>query len=244
MELPNFAFEKALWKKGLSSVAGVDEVGRGCFAGPVVAGCVIFPQYSTFNIPDPSIRIDDSKKLTAKQREKAGRWIKKNALAWGIGEASASLINRIGMAKATRTAFRKAIAAANKMLEARSKKIDFLLADAFFIPFVPGLPTRRRKDNKGRFRKNPKGRQKAIVNGDEKSLSIAAASILAKVYRDKIMTSLSRQSKFKKYGWGRNKGYGTKQHQKAIFKYGINRYHRRDFVETFLEKRTATGKED
>ncbi|MFZ5932628.1 MAG: ribonuclease HII [Patescibacteria group bacterium] len=216
MKLPDFRYEKGIWKKGYRIVAGVDEVGRGCFAGPVVAGCVVFPK--NIQIP-PRVSINDSKKLTPRQREKSGVWIKENSLAWGIGESPASLINRVGMAKATKRAFRKAITGTRRRL---GQPIDYLLADAFFVPFVPGLPAKR------------KGRQKAIIDGDEKSLTIAAASIIAKVYRDKIMLSLSRQSKYKSYGWGRNKGYGTKEHQRAIKKYGITRYHRKVFVKNLL----------
>lgn len=231
MTLPNFRYEKKLWKKGYKFVAGVDEVGRGCFAGPVVAGCVVFPKDTIFKVKDSKIKIDDSKRLTAKQREKADSWIKKNAIAWGIGETPTSLINRIGMGKATKTAFRRSISDARKRLNG---KIDFLLADAFFISFVPGLPTKRRKDKKGKFRKNPKGRQLAIIDGDQKSVSIAGASIIAKVYRDNLMSKLSKKPKFRKYGWDKNKGYGTKKHQKAIKKYGITRYHRRQFVKAFV----------
>jgi len=205
---PNFRVEKKLWKR-FTYVAGVDEVGRGCFAGPVVAGCVVFAQHS--QIPR-SVRIDDSKKITPRQREKGAKWIKENATSWGVGEVSTSVINRLGMAKATKTAFRKSVSEARKRL---GKSIDYLLIDAFFIPYVRG---------------NPKGRQMAIVAGDEKSLSIAAASMIAKVYRDRIMLKLGKKPKFKKYGWGRNKGYGTKAHQLAIKKYGITRYHRKDFV--------------
>ena len=205
---PNFRVEKKLWKR-FTYVAGVDEVGRGCFAGPVVAGCVVFAQHS--QIPR-SVRIDDSKKITPRQREKGAKWIKENATSWGVGEVSTSVINRLGMAKATKTAFRKSVSEARKRL---GKSIDYLLIDAFFIPYVRG---------------NPKGRQMTIVDGDEKSLSIAAASMIAKVYRDRIMLKLGKKPKFKKYGWGRNKGYGTKAHQLAIKKYGITRYHRKDFV--------------
>jgi len=218
-------------------VAGVDEVGRGCFAGPIVAAAVAFAPIANgkwLMVNKEGIKIDDSKKLTPRQRERANKWIKENALTWGIGEAPAGLINRIGMAKATKKAFRKAISEARKRL---GGKIDFLLIDAFFVPYVPGLPTRRRKDKKGRFRKYPKGRQLAIVNGDEKSLTIGAASITAKVYRDGLMLKLSK--KYKRYGWGRNKGYGTKEHQRAILKYGVTRYHRREFVKTFLQNRNA-----
>ncbi len=192
-------------------MAGVDEVGRGSFAGPVVAGCVVFERKT--EIPD-GIKINDSKKLRPLERKKASRWIKENALTWGIGEAPVSVINRLGMAKATKMAFRRAIDDANKRL---GKRIDFLLIDAFFIPYVRGL----RREN-----------QQAIVNGDEKSFSIAAASIVAKVERDKEMLRFSR--KYPRYGWGRNKGYGTKQHQEALKKYGTTRYHRKVFVSRFI----------
>ena len=217
MTYPDFSFEKKLAKKGYKLVAGVDEVGRGSFAGPIVAGCVVFPQDSRFTIPDPIV-INDSKKLTARRREKASEWIKENALAWAVGEISASKINSLGMAKASRMAFRKAIA---------KVKTDFLLIDAFYIPFVKGL---RRKN------------QLAIVKGDTKSVSIAAASIIAKVYRDKLMTSLSKQSKFKPYRWGKNKGYGTREHQAAIKKYGTTREHRKQFVETWIENSKSSKK--
>ena len=111
-------------------------------------------------------------------------------------------------------AFRRAINDASRRLGGR---IDFLLIDAFFIPYVRGL---RRKN------------QQAIINGDEKSFSIAAASIIAKVERDKEMLRFSR--KYPKYGWGRNKGYGTRQHQEALKEFGITRHHRKAFVSRFI----------
>ena len=227
MKLPNFRFEKKLWKK-FKFVAGVDEVGRGSFAGPVVAGSVVFSQKT--KVPS-EIRIDDSKRLSLKKREVSNLWIKENTLSWGIGEVPVSVINRLGMAKATKMAFRKAISQARRKL---GKGIDYLLVDAFFIPYVRELPIRRRKDKKGRFLRNPKGRQKAIIKGDQKSLSIAGASIIAKVYRDRLMLRLSKNPKFRKYGWGRNKGYGTVEHQLAIKKYGPTRYHRKSFVRKFV----------
>jgi len=221
MVLPNFRFERKLWRKHYKFVAGVDEVGRGCFAGPVVAGCVVFlPQAGA-----PGVRIDDSKKLGPKQREIAEKWIKENALSWGIGEVGAGKINKYGMAKAAKMAFRNAISGARHKL---GRPIDFLLADAFFIPYVPGLPARRKK------------RQLAIVNGDEKSISIAAASIMAKVYREKLMLKLSKKPKYRKYGWGRNKGYGTCKHQAAIKKYGLTRQHRKVFVETWINNSSSS----
>ena len=227
MKLPNFRFEKKLWKK-FKFVAGVDEVGRGSFAGPVIAGCVVF---SIKTLIPTEITVDDSKRVSPQKREKSNHWIKENALSWGIGEVPVSVINRLGMAKATKMAFRKAISQARRKL---GKGVDYLLVDAFFIPYVRELPIRRRKDKKGRFLRNPKGRQKAIIKGDQKSLSIAGASIIAKVYRDRLMLRLSKNPKFRKYGWGRNKGYGTVEHQLAIKKYGPTRYHRKSFVRKFV----------
>ncbi|MBI2103863.1 ribonuclease HII [Candidatus Woesebacteria bacterium] len=242
-----------LWRQGYKVVAGLDEVGRGCFAGSVVAGCAVFNK-TICSLQGASLKgrdtvlINDSKKLKPRQREIAAVWIKKNALTWGIGEASVSEINRLGMGKATKIAFRRAISVANQRLRYKDTKIlrkvnkvgktpsiivskypsiEFLLIDAFYIPYVNGL----RKKN-----------QKAIIDGDEKSISIAAASIIAKVYRDKKMLSLSKVAKYKKYGWGRNKGYGTREHQKAIRDHGITRHHRRAFVQTWLGK-VETGKQ-
>ena len=104
------------------------------------------------------------------------------------------------------------------------KRIDYLLVDAFYIPYVKGL---RRKN------------QTPIVKGDTKSVSIAAASIIAKVYRDKLMRAISEDPKYKKYRWQENKGYGTLRHRKAIMKYGITKLHRKKFVETFFKKSSS-----
>jgi len=214
MTLPDLEFEKRLHKKGFKLIAGVDEVGRGCFAGPVATGCVVLgdPGFEVLRLKSPLI--DDSKKLSQKQREIADRWIRKNAVAYGIGTASVIQINKLGIKKATEIAFRKAI-------KNCKVQIDYLLIDAFYIPYVKGL---RRKN------------QKAIVKGDTKSVSIAAASIVAKVYRDKLMVGLSKNPKYKKYKWYKNKGYGTKEHREIIRKYGISRLHRKQFVETWLSK--------
>jgi ribonuclease HII len=134
-------------------------------------------------------------------------------------------INNLGIKKASEIAFRRAIANCKQSLPQGGKlKIDYLLIDAFYIPYVKGL---RRKN------------QKAIIKGDTKSISIAAASIIAKVYRDKLMQKLGKHPKYKKYGWGRNKGYGTLEHRSAIKKYGITRQHRKQFVATWLSKLEA-----
>lgn len=203
MKIPSFLFEKRAFRRGFRIVAGVDEVGRGSLAGPVVAGCVAFPSGFKASFL-ASVRINDSKKLTEKQRLKADKWIRKNCLSFGIGEASVSQINRLGIKKASEIAFRKAIS---------KVKPNFVLIDAFFIPYVRGLK-----------RKN----QLPIINGDEKSISIASASIIAKVYRDRLMVSLG--AKHKNYHWDKNKGYGTKRHQRALKKYGSTRLHRKLFI--------------
>lgn len=214
--LPNFKYEAFCWENGYGRVAGIDEVGRGSFAGPVVAGCVVFLPDSKFKIPGPVV-INDSKKLSSKQREKADKWIRENSLGFGVGVASAARIDKVGIKKASEVAFRKAISSCKL-------PINYLLIDAFYIPYVRGL--RRRN-------------QKAIVKGDERSVSIAAASIVAKVYRDRLMTKLGRNPKYRKYGWVGNKGYGTRAHRNAIKKHGVTGQHRKTFVDTWLSKTGA-----
>ncbi|KKQ36797.1 MAG: Ribonuclease HII [Candidatus Woesebacteria bacterium GW2011_GWA1_37_7] len=238
---PDFSFEKSLWKRGFKIVGGSDEVGRGCFAGPIVAGCVVFQPDILNTIYKMPIRIDDSKKLNSKQREIADKWIRKNALAWGIGEISVANINRTGIAQTTKMAFRMAVRNANFMLDKKNKYgIDYLLLDAFYIPYIR-IIRMPNKNAKIRYQKSKlnkttvlNGKQLAIVKGDEKSFSIASASIIAKVYRDKMMISLSGQYKFKKYNWGKNKGYGTKEHRSAILEHGSTKYHRSQFVQTYF----------
>ena len=236
MDNPDFSFEKRYWKKGCKYVAGVDEVGRGSFAGPVVAAAVVFLPDSKYKFPlkteSGDILVNDSKKLTPIRRQEADKWIRENALSWGIGLSSVSEINGKGMAKATRTAFRRAVYEAKERM---GKNIDFLLLDAFFIPYIKGIPSLKKVGK----RKKADGhtRQLAIVNGDEKSLSIAAASIIAKVYRDRLMNNLGKKPGYKIYKWDKNKGYGTKEHLEAIREYGISKHHRKAFVQTYLTKR-------
>jgi ribonuclease HII len=270
MRKPNFYYEGKIWKNGYKFVAGIDEVGRGAFAGPVVAGCVAFKYdvpYSTFNI-----RIDDSKKLTVKQRNIAEIWIKENCLTWGIGESPASEIDKIGIVKATRKAMRKAIGNANRRLH---KRIQYLLINAFYLPYIKGIrmPLKYQRQNKSLYsplnsskrnypeylirkvipakagiyidgenylnghskikQPNSYGQQTAIIKGDQKSISIASASIIAKVYRDGLMTDLGKNKKYKKYGWENNKGYGTKLQRNAIKNYGVVSLHRKTFIKGF-----------
>jgi ribonuclease HII len=219
MFVPDFSFEKIIWKKKKLAV-GLDEVGRGALAGPVVAGAVIWPKLEREKKEEILLTgIDDSKRLRPQQRQNLDRFIKQNCLAWGIGQSSVGEINRLGIVKAVQKAMRKAVSEAKANLEKRQSL--FLLVDAFHIKYVPGIRLKS---------------QKAIIKGDQRSISIAAASIVAKVYRDKLMTELS--SKYQKYGWERNKGYGTEEHRQAIRKFGLNCWHRKQYCAKF-----ATGAE-
>lgn len=203
MITPTLNFEQKLWDSGYSMVCGLDEVGRGCFAGPVVVGAVIFPKKMV--LPDGIV---DSKLLKPRQRERLAAIIKKQALAWSVREISVAVINKVGIGKATQMAFRKSIKSLPKLP-------DFILIDAFYINHL-----NRKK-------------QKAVKNGDKICASISAASIIAKVHRDKLMKKLHR--KYPQYGFGKHKGYGTKRHQEAIQKYGLSRIHRKSFnLQKFL----------
>src|SRR5258708_18464889 len=204
--LPDFKFEKELWQKGIRIIGGADEVGRGAFAGPVVAACVVFRSGFVFSDAEGEL-INDSKKLSSKKREIADIWIKENSLAYGIGSASVAEINKHGIVKATNKAFRRAI-------ENCDLKIENLLVDAFYVSRVHGII---------------RNKQTAIIKGDSLSVSIASASIIAKVYRDKLMVALSKNIKYEKYKWNENKGYGTKSHRQIIQKEGISRLHRTKF---------------
>lgn len=200
MTTPTLDIEKNLWKKGYVKVCGIDEVGRGSFAGSVVAGAVIFKDSK---IPEG---INDSKLLKPRQREKLDKKIKRVALSWAVCEISVSLINKLGIAKATQMAFRKAV---------KTLSPDYILIDAFYIKHL-----NRKK-------------QKAIIKGDQICASISAASIIAKVYRDGLMTEL--HDKYPEYGFDKHKGYGTKDHRDAIKIHGLCPLHRKSFnLQKFL----------
>lgn len=199
--LPTFEHEMKLWDAGIQHVAGVDEVGRGCFAGPVVAAAVILPR--NFTATD---EINDSKKLSAKKREKLAAIIKEHAHAFSIAEVSVPVINEVGIGRAAQMAFSKAIATLTTAPE-------HILIDAFLIKDI-----------------SPKV-QTPIIHGDRLSISIAAASIIAKVYRDALMDRLHES--YAAYNFMSNKGYGTKAHREAIGKFGLSDLHRTSFA---LEK--------
>jgi ribonuclease HII len=188
-------WEKNLWKNGVRLVGGVDEVGMGALAGPVVAAAVIFP--SQIFIPG----VDDSKRLSPKKRLQVVKAIKQHAIAFQVGSASVNEINDLNIYQASILAMQRAI-------KGLSRKPCHLLVDAKTIPKV-GIP------------------QSSIIKGDSLSFSIAAASIVAKTFRDQLMINLDRQ--YPQYGLRAHKGYGTPQHQMAIKAYGLTLIHRHSF---------------
>ncbi len=180
----------------LGILCGIDEVGRGPLAGPVVAGAVILPKGCQI------LYLNDSKKLTARRRELLYDEIMEKAVAVGIGVISQEVIDDINILQATYEAMRQAV---GKL----SVQPDILLNDAVTIP---GLPQK----------------QVPIIKGDAKSLSIAAASVVAKVTRDRMMEALD--AKYPEYGFASNKGYGSAAHMAALREYGPCPLHRRTFI--------------
>lgn len=211
---PTFEEEKKLWEKGFY-VIGVDEVGRGAFAGPVVTGAVVFgSDILQQELPGMFKEIHDSKLLKPQKRREISQCIKKTSYCSFVSETSVSIINKIGIGKATFVSFRNVITQVQKFIN----KPLFVLVDGFHIQYLKGIGLKN---------------QKAIVKGDQKSISIASASIIAKVYRDHLMEQLD--TKFPQYQFGLHKGYGTKIHQQAIKKYGLSKIHRTSFnLEQFL----------
>ncbi|WP_445488287.1 ribonuclease HII [Niallia sp. 03133] len=187
-------YENQLRSQGFSFIAGIDEVGRGPLAGPVVTAAVILPE--TFYLPG----IDDSKKLSEKKREEFFGKIQEEAVSIGIGMIHAEEIDQLNIYEATKKAMLQAIAklAVNP---------DYLLIDA--MKLITPYPSQ------------------SIIKGDSKSVSIAAASIVAKVTRDKMMKDLDKD--YPAYHFAKNMGYGTKEHLEALEKEGITSYHRKSF---------------
>ena len=199
MRYPNLSEEKKLWKKRCKSVIGLDEVGRGCLAGPVVAAAVLVLN-SKYKIQNSEIK--DSKKLSQERREKIYKeLIKDKNIKWGIGKVSEKVIDKINILEATKLAMEKAI-------DKLGKKPDYLILD-------------------GNFKINLKVPQKPIIKADEKVFSCAAASILAKVTRDRMMDKFHK--KYPKYKFDKNKGYPTKSHKRILKKHGPCKIHRKSF---------------
>ena len=178
-----------------NKIAGVDEVGRGCLAGPVFAAAVILNKSINLKF------LKDSKSLTKKKREFLSNYIKKNSI-WAIGKASNKEIDKINILQASLLAMKRAI----KKLK---KKPSHILVDGNKLPDLKNF------------------KMKAIVKGDQKIPAISAASIIAKVSRDKFIISLAKKNSG--YYWHQNFGYGTKQHLSAIKKLGVSKHHRKSF---------------
>jgi len=193
---PDLGFELPLWENGVTRVAGLDEAGRGAWAGPVTAAAVILPVDN--HILDHLCGVRDSKQMTSRQRETWAEQIQELATAWGIGFAAADEVDSLGIVPATRLAMERALAAC--VLQPQQ-----LLLDALRLPGV-NLP------------------QQAVIKGDARSLSIAAASVLAKTTRDAWMRDL--ENEFPGYGFARHKGYGTAVHRKALQELGPCAIHR------------------
>lgn len=199
MKYPNRLEEKKLLKTGLEFIAGIDEVGRGAWAGPIVAGAVILPP----KIFLPGLA--DSKLLSAKVREKIFQKIIAQAIDWSIGIVWQDIVDEIGIMEANLEAINQAIG--QLKTEPQFLLIDYLGRKK--IKFYNNLP------------------YKLIVDGDYKVTPIAAASIVAKVTRDKIMTEHHR--KYQLYGFAQHKGYGTRLHQKMLKTHGPCKFHRQSF---------------
>lgn len=206
MKYPDFKEEKKLWKQGYKFVVGIDEAGRGPLAGPVVAGAAMVKINKKLKQLE-SLKVNDSKKISPKRREEIYKvLIKHSQIYWGAGRVSEKVIDRINIFKATKLAMQRAI----KNLEKKnSQAVDFLIID-------------------GNFKINFKAPQKSIVKGDEKVFSCAAASIIAKVVRDKAMKKYHK--KYPRYHFDRHKGYGTKLHFRMLEKYGYCKIHRKTFA--------------
>ncbi len=187
-------------------IFGVDEVGRGPLAGPVIATAITVWEFSIFNFQFLNFKNKDSKKLTAKQREEIYSFLKKSPkVFWATGKVGERVIDKINILQATKLAMEKAVLALEKKL---GKKADMLLID-------------------GNFGINIERSQQSIIKGDEKILLISLASIVAKVERDRLMIKMHQ--KYPQYGFNKHKGYGTPQHLTALSKFGPCPIHRATF---------------
>lgn len=207
---PSLEYELAFWCDGMLAVAGLDEAGRGALAGPVVAAAVILPatdretarNWTHSAVFRPLARADDSKQLTPRTREALFQTICERARAFAIGTASHSEVDALGIVRASQLAMQRA-------LDGLSLAPDALLLDALILPELD-VP------------------QQGIIHGDRLSLSIAAASILAKVARDRMMRALDVE--YPAYEFGRHKGYGTAVHLAALRTLGPSPVHRRSYA--------------
>lgn len=207
---PTLKLETELWNAGYNYIVGVDEAGRGPWAGPVTAGAVVVNGKSQI-----VEAVCDSKKMTKKCRQESYEAIIERSLAWGVGVVGSDVIDRIGIQEAVKKAMIAAIKQVEKMLGSR---VDYIIADGTNVLTIEGYP------------------MKKINAGDVFHYSISSASVIAKVTRDRLMINYAEE--FPKYGFENHFGYGTKAHQDALQKYGVSPIHRRSYkpIKTILEK--------
>lgn len=188
-------YEEKLWNQSFNRIMGLDEVGRGCLAGPVVAAGVIFEPGTSFE------GIRDSKKVNEKERSELVTQIKEKALYWTVKEGSITEINTLNILWASLHTMQKCV-------DEKGASPDYLLVDGnrYIASLIP---------------------VSCIIKGDDKSISIGAASILAKVYRDELMKKLDKE--FPEFGWSTNVGYPTPKHKEALRNHGYTKYHRKSF---------------
>ncbi len=208
---PTLEFERQFWQVGIQFVAGIDEAGRGALAGPVTAAAVILPPQG--NLERDLAGVRDSKQMTALQRETCSTRIYHVALAYGVGFASHEEIDAHGIVPATRLAVQRAIATLS--IQAGHLLLDYLLLPDLDIP------------------------QTSLIKGDARSLTIAAASVIAKTSRDALMIELDAQ--YPGYGLAAHKGYGTQAHRQAIERLGPAEIHRRTFAPVRLQVSKLTS---
>ena len=194
--MPDFSLESLHWAAGRPHVAGTDEAGRGCLAGPVVAAAVVLPPGAALD------GLDDSKALAPEERERLAGVVRREALAVGVAHCSPREIDTLNILWASMEAMRRAVADL-------AVAPDVVLVDG--NREAPGMPCP----------------QETVVKGDARSLSIAAASVLAKVTRDRLMVALD--AAYPAYGWRQHKGYPTAQHYAALAEHGPSPHHRRSF---------------
>ncbi len=200
MITPTLKLEESLWKKGFKNIVGLDEAGRGPLAGPVCAGAVI--------IHSPSQVVEgvrDSKQMSEKQREEVFEKIKEKSTAWGVGIVTNVEIDKYGIQKAVKMAMERAM----EQVKEKGVDIDYVIADGKNVSKIEGYPMER------------------ITKGDSYHYSISAASVLAKVTRDRIMRE--EALKYPEYGFEKHVGYGTKFHLEMLSKYGPCEIHRKCF---------------
>lgn len=201
--------EKALYEKGIASICGIDEAGRGPLAGPVVVACSLMPKDSMIE------GVNDSKKIAEKKRERIYEEIIKEAIAYGVGIINQEEIDRINILNATKKGLTIAIKELEEKLEKQNlKRPEVILVDALTGIDTLGIP------------------YKSIIHGDAISYSIACASIIAKVTRDRIMKQMDEI--YPQYGFAKHKGYGTAAHMQAIRENGLCPIHRRSFVKNII----------